>query len=147
VTTDAPGLEEQFGRWCHHPVKDAQEAVAANQSEYGLQSAIFTRNIDAALGIAHQLEVGSVQINGKSARGPDHFPFVGIKASGMGAQGVRYSIESMTRTKAIVFNLHEWEGFSGCRLNAEPVVRAFPSRAAVETVRPRRARLLDRASL
>jgi glyceraldehyde-3-phosphate dehydrogenase (NADP+) len=38
---------------------------------------------------------------------------VGIKASGMGAQGVRYSIESMTRVKAIVFSLHEWEGFSG----------------------------------
>jgi hypothetical protein len=31
----------------------------------------------------------------------------------MGAQGVRYSIESMTRVKAIVFNLHEWQGFSG----------------------------------
>jgi glyceraldehyde-3-phosphate dehydrogenase (NADP+) len=116
VTTDMRlAWEEQFGPVVPIiRVKDAQEAVRlANQSEYGLQSAIFTRNIDAALGIAHQLEVGSVQINGKSARGPDHFPFVGIKASGMGAQGVRYSIESMTRTKAIVFNLHEWEGFSG----------------------------------
>ncbi len=107
--------EEQFGPLLPIiRVKDAEEAVRlANQSEYGLQSAIFTRNIDAALGIAHSLEVGSVQINGKSARGPDHFPFVGVKASGMGAQGVRYSIEAMTRVKAIVFNLHEWQGFSG----------------------------------
>ncbi|MDP2949570.1 MAG: NADP-dependent glyceraldehyde-3-phosphate dehydrogenase [Chloroflexota bacterium] len=107
--------EEQFGPVLPIiRVKDAAEAVRlANQSEYGLQSAIFTRNIDAALGIAHQLEVGSVQINGKSARGPDHFPFIGVKASGMGAQGVRYSIEAMTRVKAIVFNLHEWQGFSG----------------------------------
>ncbi len=107
--------EEQFGPVLPIiRVKDAEEAVQlANRSEYGLQSAIFTRNIDAALGIAHSLEVGSVQINGKSARGPDHFPFIGVKASGMGAQGVRYSIEAMTRVKAIVFNLHEWHGFSG----------------------------------
>ena len=107
--------EEQFGPVLPIiRVKDAQEAVRiANQSEYGLQSAIFTRNIDAALGIAHALEVGTVQINGKSARGPDHFPFVGTKASGMGAQGVRYSIEAMTRLKSIVFNLQEWQGFTG----------------------------------
>ncbi len=107
--------EEQFGPVLPIiRVRDAQEAVrTANQSEYGLQSAIFTRNIDAALGIAHALEVGTVQINGKSARGPDHFPFIGVKASGMGAQGVRYSIEAMTRPKSIVFNLHEWQGFTG----------------------------------
>jgi glyceraldehyde-3-phosphate dehydrogenase (NADP+) len=107
--------EEQFGPVLPIiRVQDAREAVRiANQSEYGLQSAIFTRNIDAALGIAHALEVGTVQINGKSARGPDHFPFIGVKASGMGAQGVRYSIEAMTRPKSIVFNLHEWQGFTG----------------------------------
>ncbi|MFQ5879202.1 MAG: NADP-dependent glyceraldehyde-3-phosphate dehydrogenase [Dehalococcoidia bacterium] len=106
--------EEQFGPVLPIiRVHDAQEAVRiANKSEYGLQSAIFTRNIDAALGIAHALEVGAVQINGKSARGPDHFPFIGVKASGMGAQGVRYSIEAMTRPKSIVFNLHEWQGFT-----------------------------------
>lgn len=107
--------EEQFGPVLPIiRVKDAREAVAlANRSEYGLQSAIFTRNIDAALDIANALEVGTVQINGKSARGPDHFPFIGVKASGMGAQGVRYSIEAMTRLKSIVFNLQEWQGFPG----------------------------------
>jgi glyceraldehyde-3-phosphate dehydrogenase (NADP+) len=47
------------------------------------------------------LDVGTVQINGLTARGPDHFPFLGTKASGMGTQGVRFSIEAMST----VFNM------------------------------------------
>jgi glyceraldehyde-3-phosphate dehydrogenase (NADP+) len=87
-------------------VKSADEAVElANRSEYGLQSSVFTRDINKAFDIAGRLEVGTVQINNKTERGPDHFPFMGVKASGMGTQGVRYSIEAMTRPKAIVVNL------------------------------------------
>lgn len=95
-------------------VKDAAEAVdVANRSEYGLQAAIFTRNIDAAIKIADRLEVGTVQINGKPSRGPDHFPFLGTKASGMGTQGVRHSIEAMSRPKALVFNIEEGSDLTG----------------------------------
>jgi glyceraldehyde-3-phosphate dehydrogenase (NADP+) len=66
-------------------VKNVDEAIQiANQSEYGLQASIFTRNIDMAFSIASQLEVGSVQLNGRTERGPDHFPFLGVKNSGMG---------------------------------------------------------------
>jgi glyceraldehyde-3-phosphate dehydrogenase (NADP+) len=87
-------------------VRDAAEAVTlVNNSAYGLQTSIFTRDVDVALRIAEQLEVGTVQINGKTARGPDHFPFLGTKSSGMGTQGVRYSLEAMTRLKAVVFNV------------------------------------------
>jgi glyceraldehyde-3-phosphate dehydrogenase (NADP+) len=77
----------------------------ANMSEYGLQSSVFTRDIDRAFYIASRLEVGAVQINNKPERGPDHFPFSGVKSSGMGTQGIRYSIEAMSRPKAIVLNL------------------------------------------
>jgi glyceraldehyde-3-phosphate dehydrogenase (NADP+) len=87
-------------------VSSAAEAISiANKSEYGLQSSVFTQNIDLAFEIAGRLEVGTVQINSKTERGPDHFPFIGVKSSGMGTQGVRYSIEAMTRAKAIVVNL------------------------------------------
>lgn len=87
-------------------VKNVDEAIdIANRSEYGLQSSVFTNNIDKAFYIAKKLEVGTVQINNKTERGPDHFPFLGVKASGMGTQGVRYSIEAMSRPKAIVLNL------------------------------------------
>jgi glyceraldehyde-3-phosphate dehydrogenase (NADP+) len=89
-------------------VPNASEAVRiANASEYGLQGSIFSRNIDNALRIAAELEVGTVQVNGKTARGPDHFPFLGTKSSGMGTQGIRHSIQAMTRVKSIVFNVHE----------------------------------------
>jgi glyceraldehyde-3-phosphate dehydrogenase (NADP+) len=88
-------------------VKSIEEAIEiANKSDYGLQSSIFTQNIDKAFYIAEKLEVGTVQINNKPERGPDHFPFLGVKSSGMGTQGIRYSIEAMTRIKATVINLH-----------------------------------------
>ena len=107
VTTDMRlAWEEPFGPVLPVlRVANIEEAVKiANDSEYGLQSSVFTQNIDAAFRIAARLEVGTVQINGKTERGPDHFPFIGVKSSGMGTQGVRYSIEAMTRAKAVVLN-------------------------------------------
>lgn len=87
-------------------VKDKDEAVEiANASEYGLQSSVFTQNINDAFYVAEKLEVGTVQVNNKTERGPDHFPFLGVKSSGMGTQGIRYSIESMSRPKITVVNL------------------------------------------
>lgn len=87
-------------------VKSAEGAIEiSNKSEYGLQGMIFTENIDLAFNIAQELEVGTVQINGQSARGPDHFPFLGAKSSGLGTQGIKYSIEAMSRPKVIVMNL------------------------------------------
>ncbi|WP_294352812.1 NADP-dependent glyceraldehyde-3-phosphate dehydrogenase [uncultured Clostridium sp.] len=86
-------------------VKDKDDAIKiANESEYGLQSSVFTRNINDAFYVADKLEVGTVQINNKTERGPDHFPFLGVKASGFGTQGIKYSIEAMSRPKAIVIN-------------------------------------------
>lgn len=87
-------------------VKNISEAIEiANRSEYGLQSSVFTNDINKAFSIAEKLQVGTVQINNKTERGPDHFPFLGVKASGMGTQGVKYSIDAMTRPKAITVNL------------------------------------------
>ncbi|MPN49977.1 NADP-dependent glyceraldehyde-3-phosphate dehydrogenase [bioreactor metagenome] len=87
-------------------VKDIEEAIEiANKSQYGLQSSVFTQNINHAFYVANKLEVGAVQINNKSERGPDHFPFSGVKASGMGTQGIRYSIEAMSRLKSIVLTV------------------------------------------
>ncbi|HEY7926949.1 MAG TPA: aldehyde dehydrogenase family protein [Candidatus Dormibacteraeota bacterium] len=87
-------------------VQSAGDAVRlSNRSQYGLQAAIFSRDVDVAMQISLQLDVGTVQINGRTARGPDHFPFIGTKSSGMGTQGVRFSIEAMTRLKSMVFNM------------------------------------------
>lgn len=109
VTTDMRiAWEEPFGPVLPIiRVKTVEEAIdISNKSEYGLQSAVFTQNIDKAFSIAQKLEVGTVHINNKTQRGPDHFPFLGVKSSGMGTQGIRYSIEAMSRPKAIVVNFN-----------------------------------------
>ena len=86
-------------------VKSLDEAVKiCNESEYGLQSSVFTKDYQKAFDIASRLEVGTVHINNKTQRGPDNFPFLGIKGSGVGVQGIKYSIESMTKIKSIVFD-------------------------------------------
>ncbi|MGV9199166.1 MAG: NADP-dependent glyceraldehyde-3-phosphate dehydrogenase [Promethearchaeia archaeon] len=89
-------------------ISSAEEGIEiSNRSEYGLQGMIFTNDIDLAFNIAQELEVGTVQINGKSSRGPDHFPFLGAMSSGLGTQGIKYSIEAMSRPKVVVMNLSE----------------------------------------
>jgi glyceraldehyde-3-phosphate dehydrogenase (NADP+) len=108
VTTDMRlAWEEPFGPVLPIiRVKDVEEAIdIANKSQYGLQSSVFTKNIKDAFYVANKLEVGTVHINNKTERGPDHFPFLGIKSSGMGTQGIRYSIEAMSRPRVIVLNI------------------------------------------
>jgi len=85
--------------------KSVEEMVIMiNQSTYGLQASIFTNDEGAGIALSKKIEVGSVQINSKPQRGPDHFPFLGIKGSGVGVQGIRYTLEAMTRPKPIVLN-------------------------------------------
>jgi glyceraldehyde-3-phosphate dehydrogenase (NADP+) len=98
--------EEQFG-----PVlpiiicSDINEMIELhNQSQYGLGASIFTKDMGLANEIARKLQVGVVQINAKSERYPDNFPFLGVKDSGLGTQGIRWSIEAMSKIKSIVDN-------------------------------------------
>ncbi|HGL1770627.1 TPA: NADP-dependent glyceraldehyde-3-phosphate dehydrogenase [Streptococcus pneumoniae] len=87
-------------------VVSVEEAIAfANESEFGLQSSVFTNDFKKAFEIAEKLEVGTVHINNKTQRGPDNFPFLGVKGSGAGVQGIKYSIEAMTNVKSIVFDV------------------------------------------
>ncbi|HGQ3124301.1 TPA: NADP-dependent glyceraldehyde-3-phosphate dehydrogenase, partial [Streptococcus pneumoniae] len=82
-------------------VASVEEAIAfANESEFGLQSSVFTNDFKKAFEIAEKLEVGTVHINNKTQRGPDNFPFLGVKGSGAGVQGIKYSIEAMTNVKS-----------------------------------------------
>ncbi|MFA9413537.1 MULTISPECIES: NADP-dependent glyceraldehyde-3-phosphate dehydrogenase [unclassified Streptococcus] len=108
VTTDMRlAWEEPFGPVLPFlRVKSIEEAIEiSNQSEYGLQASIFTRNYPRAFYIAEKLEVGTVHINNKTQRGTDNFPFLGAKKSGAGVQGVKYSIEAMTTLKSVVFDI------------------------------------------
>ena len=87
-------------------VKSIEEMLElANRSEYGLDSSVFTNDINKAWGIARRLDDGAVTINGYPAHGVGHFPFGGNKRSGMGREGIGASIEEMTRPQTIVINL------------------------------------------
>ena len=86
-------------------IKSMDEAITIiNNSMFGLQASVFTKDEGTGIIFAKRLNVGTVQINGSPQRGPDHFPFLGVKRSGLGVQGVRYSLEAMSRLRPIVIN-------------------------------------------
>ena len=86
-------------------VEDIDDAIEMiNESKYGLQASIFTEDEGAGLSLADRINTGTVQINSNPQRGPDHFPFMGVRSSGIGVQGIRYSLEAMTRLKSVVLN-------------------------------------------
>ena len=87
-------------------VNGLDEAMArTNESRYGLDSCVFTNSLYTAWRVAKALEEGSVSINDAPAHGVGYFPFGGNKDSGLGREGVGYSIDEMTRIKTIQFNL------------------------------------------
>jgi acyl-CoA reductase-like NAD-dependent aldehyde dehydrogenase len=88
------------------PYDTLDEAITqANNTPYGLQAGIFTRDLQAALYAAQRLDFGGVHINEVSSYRADHMPYGGVKASGMGREGPRYAIEEMSETKIIVITV------------------------------------------
>lgn len=85
--------------------KDIEDVINLfNNSKFGLQGSIFSKNIKNAHEIAKKLNTGTININKSSSRGPDIFPFLGIKNSGFGVQGIDWALESMSRIKGIIEN-------------------------------------------
>ncbi|MGM7723768.1 aldehyde dehydrogenase family protein [Metabacillus sp. Hm71] len=88
------------------PYETIDEAIEeTNDSSFGLQAGLFTNQMDLAYKVAHSLEVGGVVINGTSNYRLDHWPYGGVKNSGIGREGPRYAIEDMTETKMIVLHI------------------------------------------
>jgi acyl-CoA reductase-like NAD-dependent aldehyde dehydrogenase len=86
-------------------IRDVDEAIElANRSRYGLDSCVFTNDINLARKVAKRLEEGEVTVNAAPRHGVGYYPFGGNKDSGLGREGIGYSIEEMTRLKTIVYN-------------------------------------------
>ena len=84
------------------PFDTVDEALAlANDSAFGLQGAVFTGSLKSAFRFADELEVGALWINEASRFRLDMYPFGGVKASGVGREGLRYAIEEMSQLKFI----------------------------------------------
>ncbi len=86
---------EKFGEF--------SEAIdAANNSKYGLQAGVYTRDLGRMQQAAAQLNFGGVLINEMPHFRVDNMPYGGVKDSGFGREGVRYAMEEMCETRLIV---------------------------------------------
>src|SRR5690606_23853235 len=84
------------------PFDNADEALKmANDSPFGLQGAVFTRSLGTAFRFAEDFDVGAMWINEASRFRLDLYPFGGVKASGVGREGVRYAIEEFSQVKFV----------------------------------------------
>lgn len=73
-----------------------------NDSKFGLQAGLFTRDIHKVLDAWDKLEVGGVLVNDVSSFRVDNMPYGGVKDSGLGREGVRFAMEDMTEIRNLV---------------------------------------------
>jgi acyl-CoA reductase-like NAD-dependent aldehyde dehydrogenase len=93
---------------CLVEFEDFSDAVRmVDDSIYGLQAGIFTKEIEKAFEAIKKIKVGGVMINDVPTYRADQMPYGGIKESGIGREGLKYAIEEMTDIKMVVFNLQK----------------------------------------
>jgi glyceraldehyde-3-phosphate dehydrogenase (NADP+) len=85
-------------------VSSFEKGIAAiNDSKYGLQAGVFTNKVDHFKKAFEELEVGGVIMNSIPGFRIDNMPYGGVKDSGLGREGLRYSIAEMTEEKLLVY--------------------------------------------
>jgi acyl-CoA reductase-like NAD-dependent aldehyde dehydrogenase len=86
---------ERFSTW--------QQALdIVNDSKFGLQAGIFTRDIFQVLDAWDHLDVGGVVVNDVPSYRVDNMPYGGVKDSGLGREGIRFAMEDMTEIRNLV---------------------------------------------
>ena len=100
-------VEEIFGPvvllYKYHHLDEAIKR--ANSVNYGLHAAIFTQDINKAFKAIHELDFGSVIINDSTDYRLDQMPFGGVKNSGLGREGIKFSLLEQTEPKVVCFTL------------------------------------------
>jgi glyceraldehyde-3-phosphate dehydrogenase [NAD(P)+] len=87
------------------PIENIDEAIKlVNNRRYGLDAAIFGRDVNSIRKLIRYLEVGAIYVNEYPRHGIGYYPFGGRKDSGIGREGIGYSIEEVTAWKTIVYN-------------------------------------------
>ena len=76
-----------------------------NDTPYGLQAGLFTRDARLIFKAYEELEVGGVIAGDIPSFRMDHMPYGGVKESGIGREGLKYAIEDMTERKLLVLNV------------------------------------------
>ena len=89
-----------------YPIDSYEEGLEkSNDTEYGLSSAIFTKNIDTAFHFAKNISAGMCHINGPTIHDEAHVPFGGNGESGFGREGTDADMEAMTELKWVTVQL------------------------------------------
>jgi acyl-CoA reductase-like NAD-dependent aldehyde dehydrogenase len=86
----------------YHSFDEVVDSV--NKTRYGLASGIFTNDLNRALTAAQRLHVGTVHINETSSSRVDMMPYAGVKDSGFGREGPKYSIQEMTEERLVTIS-------------------------------------------
>lgn len=87
---------------------DVMQAIRdVDNSEFGLQAGLFTRNWEVVQAAYDEIEVGGLMVNDVSSFRIDHMPYGGVKQSGTGREGLRYAIEEMTEMKLLTYRRSE----------------------------------------
>jgi len=73
----------------------------ANDSQFGLQGAVFTSSLEHAFRFADDFDVGAMWVNEASRFRLDMYPFGGVKQSGVGREGIRYAIDELSQIKFV----------------------------------------------
>jgi acyl-CoA reductase-like NAD-dependent aldehyde dehydrogenase len=85
---------------------DFEESLRqANDTKFGLQVGVFTRDIDRVFKAVKRLNFGGVIINDTPAFRADHMPYGGNRQSGLGREGVRFAMEDMTNIQMVAIRL------------------------------------------
>ena len=98
--------DEVFGPVISIAAYDDIDAVfrTVSDSRFGLQTGIFTASTALAIRAVRSLRTGGVIINGSSTWRTDQLAYGGVKDSGIGREGPRYSIRDMTEERMVLFN-------------------------------------------
>lgn len=96
--------EEAFGPMALlSKFNDFEQAMReVNDSKFGLQAGIFTRDIHKVLDAWDTLDVGGVVVNDVSSYRVDNMPYGGVKDSGLGREGIRFAMEDMSEIRNLV---------------------------------------------
>lgn len=97
-------VEETFGPVMPlYKFDDVQEIIPIiNNTAYGLQAGIFSNNLAVIRHLFEELDVGTLATNDGPGFRTEHFPFGGVKESGVGREGIKYAIREMSYTKTLV---------------------------------------------
>ena len=80
-----------------------EEALSqVNDSDFGLQAGVFTRDIYKIQRAWDELEVGGVVIGDIPSWRVDHMPYGGVKESGLGREGLKYAMEDMSEMRMLI---------------------------------------------